>query len=87
MSNPTGEKLEKMYNAEKAFNLQEKIAKLIDDTISVDVYYSFDEETGYYLDRESITDEFMSRLGEIEDNISNLNHERDDHLRTKYMDG
>ncbi len=30
MSNPTGEKLEKMYNAEKAFDLQEKIAKLID---------------------------------------------------------
>ena len=61
--------------------------KQIDDTINVDVYYSFDEETGYYLDREGITDEFMSRLGEIEDDISNLNHERDDHLRTKHMEG
>ncbi len=30
MSNPTGKKLEKMYNAEKAFDLQEKIANLID---------------------------------------------------------
>ena len=61
--------------------------KQIDDTINVDVYYSFDEETGYYLDREGITDEFMSRLGEIEENIDNLNHERNDHLRTKYMEG
>lgn len=61
--------------------------KQIDETISVDVYYSFDEEEGYYLDRESITDEFMSRLGEIEEDIDNLNHERNDHLRTKYMEG
>ena len=61
--------------------------KKIDETISVDVYYSFDEEEGYYLDRESITDEFMSRLGEIEEDIDNLNHERNDHLRTKYMEG
>jgi translation initiation factor IF-2 len=30
MSNPTGKKLEKMYNSEKAFDLQEKIANLID---------------------------------------------------------
>tara|TARA_R100000995_G_scaffold58716_2_gene29502 strand:- start:1439 stop:1660 length:222 start_codon:yes stop_codon:yes gene_type:complete len=60
--------------------------KQIDETISVDVYYSFDEETGYHLDRESITDEFMSRLGEIENNIDNLNHERNDHLRTKHME-
>ena len=64
-----------------------KKERQIDDTISVDVYYSFDEETGYYLDREGITDEFMSRLGEIEENIDNLNHERNDHLRTKYMEG
>ena len=61
--------------------------KQIDETISVDVYYSFDEEEGYNLDRESITDEFMSRLGEIEEDIDNLNHERNDHLRTKYMEG
>ena len=61
--------------------------KQIDETISVDVFYSFDEEEGYYLDRESITDEFMSRLGEIEEDIDNLNHERNDHLRTKYMEG
>ena len=60
--------------------------KQIDETISVDVYYSFDEEEGYYLDRESITDEFMSRLGEIEEDIDNLNHERNDHLRTKHME-
>lgn len=59
----------------------------IDADIRIDIYYSFDEETGYYIDTDSITAEFEERLSEIEDNISNLNHERDDHLRTKYMDG
>lgn len=61
--------------------------KEIDDTISVDICYSFDEETGYYLDTEGITDEFMSRLGEIEDDISELNHLRDEHLRLKHTEG
>lgn len=59
----------------------------IDASISIDIYYSFDEETGYYLDTDSITEEFEERLSEIEDDISNLNYERDEHLRTKHMDG
>ena len=58
----------------------------IDASIRIDVYYSFDEETGYHLDTDSITAEFEERLSEIEDDISNLNHERDDHLRTKHME-
>ena len=58
----------------------------IDADIRIDIYYSFDEETGYYIDTDSITAEFEERLSEIEDDISNLNHERDDHLRTKHME-
>lgn len=59
----------------------------LDASISIDIYYSFDEETGYYLDTDSITAEFEERLSEIEDDISNLNHERNDHLRLKHMEG
>ncbi len=61
--------------------------KKLDAAIKIDIYYSFDEETGYYLDTDSITAEFEERLSEIEDDISNLNHERNDHLRTKHMEG
>ena len=59
----------------------------IDASIRINIYYSFDEETGYYLDTDSITAEFEEKLSEIEDDISNLNHERDEHLRTKHMEG
>lgn len=58
----------------------------IDAEICISVYYSFDEETGYYLDTDSITKEFEEQLSEIEDDISNMNHEKDDHLRTKHME-
>lgn len=55
--------------------------------IKIDIYYGFDEEGGYYLDTDSIREEFEKKLSEIEDDISNLNHERNDHLRTKHMEG
>ena len=54
--------------------------------ITVNVYYSFDEETGYRLDYDGILEEFQQALDEVEDNISHLNHERDEHLRTKHME-
>lgn len=61
--------------------------KKIDATISIDVYYSFDEEGGYYIDTDSMREEFEKALDEIEGDISNLNHERNEHLRTKHMEG
>jgi hypothetical protein len=59
----------------------------IDASISIDVYYSFDEEGGYYIDTDSMREEFEKALDEIEGDISNLNHERQEHLRTKHMEG
>ena len=59
----------------------------IDAAIKIDIYYSFDEEGGYYIDTDSMKEEFEERLSEILDDISNLNHERDEHLRTKHMEG
>ncbi len=60
-----------------------KIRK-IDAEICLSIYYSFDEEIGYTLDTDSIRKEFEEQLDEIEDDISNLNYERDEHLRTKH---
>jgi len=51
----------------------------IDYTIGVDVYYNLDEETGFNLDREGMTDEFMSRLSELEEKLSELNYQRSEH--------
>ena len=59
----------------------------IDYTIGVDVYYNLDEETGFHLDREGMTDEFMSRLSELEEKLSELNYQRSEHLKTKHMEG
>ena len=44
-------------------------------------------ETGFNLDREGMTDEFMSRLSELEEKLSELNYQRSEHLRTKHMEG
>jgi len=59
----------------------------VDTAIKIDIYYGFDEESGYYLDTDSIKEDFEKKLSELEDDISNLNHERNEHLRTKHMEG
>ena len=61
--------------------------KKIDAEIRLSVYYSFDEEIGYYLDTDSIREEFQEKLDEIEEDISYINYERDAHLKTKHMEG
>ena len=61
--------------------------KKIDAEIRLSVYYSFDEEIGYYLDTDSIREEFQEKLNEIEEDISYINYERDEHLKTKHMEG
>lgn len=61
--------------------------KKIDAEIRLSVYYSFDEEIGYYLDTDSIREEFQEQLDEIEEDISYINYERDEHLKTKHMEG
>jgi hypothetical protein len=58
----------------------------IDAEIRLSVYYSFDEEIGYYLNTDRIREEFQEQLDEIEEDISYINHERDEHLKTKHME-
>ena len=54
--------------------------------IKIDIYYGFDEEGGYYLDTDSIREEFEQKLSELEGDVEHKNHERNDHLRTKHME-
>jgi hypothetical protein len=54
--------------------------------IKIDIYYGFDEEGGYYLDTDSIREEFEQKLSELESDVENKNHERNEHLRTKHME-
>ena len=61
--------------------------KKIDAEIRLCVFYYFDEEIGYYLDTDSIREEFQEKLDEIEEDISYINYERDEHLKTKHMEG
>lgn len=56
-------------------------------SIKIDIYYGFDEESGYYLDTDSIKEDFEKKLNEVEDDVSNLNYERYEHLKTKHMEG
>ena len=67
-------------------NITNEISKL-DANISINIYYSFDEENGYFIDYDSIKQEFEEKLDEVLGDIQHLNHERDDHLRTKHMEG
>lgn len=55
--------------------------------IKIDIYHGFDEEGGYYLDTDSIREEFEQKLSELEGYVQHLNHERNDHLKTKHMEG
>ena len=48
--------------------------KKIDAEIRLSVYYSFDEEIGYYLDTDSIREEFQEKLDEIEEDISYIKY-------------
>ena len=55
--------------------------------LTIPVYWYLDEEVGYILDTDEIQREFEKKLGEIEDDLSELNHIRDEHLKTKHMEG
>jgi hypothetical protein len=55
--------------------------------IKVDICYGYDEEYGYNLDTDGIRADFEEALTAIEDDIQNRNHERNEHLRTKHMEG
>ena len=71
---------------EKRNNITENTNKL-DASISINIYYSFDEENGYFIDYDSIKQEFEEKLDEVLGDIQHLNHERNDHLRTKHGEG
>tara|TARA_R100000742_G_C4249870_1_gene68307 strand:+ start:49 stop:294 length:246 start_codon:yes stop_codon:yes gene_type:complete len=59
----------------------------IDAEICLSIYYYIDEEIGYKLDTDSIREEFEEQLSELEEFISEMNYDRNEHLRTKNTEG
>ena len=58
----------------------------IKETITLEVHWTLDEEVGYMLEEDDLRAQFDRALEDLENDISHLNHERDEHLRTKHME-
>ena len=58
----------------------------IKETITLEVHWTLDEEVGYILEEDDLRAQFDRALEDLENDISHLNHERDEHLRTKHME-
>ncbi len=58
----------------------------IKETITLEVHWTLDEEQGYILEEDDLRAQFRRALEDLENDISNLNHERNEHLRTKHME-
>ena len=58
----------------------------IKETITLEVHWTLDEEVGYILEEDDLRAQFDRALENLENDISHLNHERDEHLRTKHME-
>ena len=59
---------------------------MITETITLEVHWTLDEEVGYILEEDDLRAQFDRALEDLENDISHLNHERDEHLRTKHME-
>ena len=59
---------------------------MITETITLEVHWTLDEEVGYILEEDDLRAQFNRALEDLENDISHLNHERDEHLRTKHME-
>ena len=53
-------------------------------SIKVPVYFHFDEEIGYVLMADDMEKEFQEQMKELEEDISETNYARNEHLATKH---
>jgi len=58
----------------------------IKEKITIKVNYNFDEEYGYSLDTDDLESQFRKQVEDLETDFSEMNHEREQHLKTKHMD-
>ena len=59
----------------------------IKETITLEVHWTLDEEVGYILEEDNLRAQFDRAMEDLENDISHINHERNEHLRTKHMEG
>ena len=60
---------------------------MIKETITLEVHWTLDEEIGYILEEDDLRAQFDRAMEDLENDISHLNHERNEHLRTTHMEG
>jgi|TARA_R100001594_G_scaffold32397_1_gene60138 hypothetical protein len=56
----------------------------IKEKITIKVSYNFDEEYGYSLDTDDLESQFRKQVEDLETDFSEMNHEREQHLKTKH---
>ncbi len=58
----------------------------IKETITLEVHWTLDEEQGYILEEDDLRAQFRRAMEDLENDISEINYERDLHLKTKHME-
>ena len=48
------------------------------------MHYNFDEEYGYSLDTDDLESQFRKQVEDLETDFSEMNYEREQHLKTKH---
>jgi len=56
----------------------------IKEKITIKVNYNFDEEYGYSLDTDDLESQFRKQVEDLETDFSEMNYEREQHLKTKH---
>ena len=56
------------------------------EDITLEVHWTLDEEQGYLLEEDDLRAQFRRKLEDLETDISEINYERAQHLKTKHAD-
>tara|TARA_R100000458_G_C8177559_1_gene175787 strand:+ start:189 stop:395 length:207 start_codon:yes stop_codon:yes gene_type:complete len=58
----------------------------IKETITLKVHWTLDDEQGYILEEDDLRAQFRRALEDLENDISEINYERNLHLTTKHAE-
>tara|TARA_X000001382_G_C3171463_1_gene179665 strand:- start:863 stop:1093 length:231 start_codon:yes stop_codon:yes gene_type:complete len=56
-------------------------------SISVPVYFSWDDAEGYHLDFDTMKNEIEKQMEQLEEDVNELNYAHREHLHTKHYEG
>lgn len=56
----------------------------IKETITLKVHWTLDEDYGYRLEEDNLRGQFRRAMEDLENDIAEINYEREQHLKTKH---